>query len=153
MHVPKAVLLFSFLPSFLPSFFCFVLFVFVFFLFSFFFPLFFMCCATGRVPRIYPCPKALPLFPFLCHLYLDTLNHLPIPTTDPKNFPIAQNNRENCRAEQRGVPTLNTIQLCKGANEVCEGNKNRGQYARAPKSTCPQQYRHNEKTNLNGTQR
>lgn len=110
MNLLKAVLLFSFLPSFLPLsfvvvFFClfvFVLFLFfsvfvfsVFFLFSFFFPslfflsffFFFLVLRYLKSAENIHAPKsASTLSPFICHLYLDTLNHLPIPTTDPKKL-------------------------------------------------------------------
>ena len=143
MHVLKAVLLFPSFHLFFP-FFCFCLF-FLFFVFvcffCLFFSFFFVCVVLPEECREYTrAQRHFHSFPFVCHLYLDTLNHLPIPTTDPKNFPIAQNNlqqtgnKENCRAEQKGVPTLHTIQLRQGANEVCQGNKNRGQYAPAPKA-------------------
>ena len=100
MHVLKAVLLFVFfLPSFLPPFFGF-------------------CVALPKERREHTrAEKRLHSFPFLCHLYLVASNHLANPTTDPRNFPIPQNNvqetdnKENCPEEQSGVATLGMIQL------------------------------------------
>ena len=91
MHVLKAVLLFVFfLPSFVPPFFCF-------------------CVALPKECREHTrAEKRFHSFPFLCHLYLVASNHLANSTTDPKNFPIPQNNgnkqegtnKENCPEEK-----------------------------------------------------
>ena len=107
MHVLKAVLLFSFLSSIFSS---------LFFLF-FFCCCFCFCVALSKERREHTHAQKFHSFPFLCHLYLVTLNHLPNPTTDPKNFPIPQNkvqqtdDNENCHAEQRSIPTLGARQL------------------------------------------
>lgn len=119
MHVLKAVLLFVFfLPSFVPPFVCF-------------------CVALPKERREHTrAEKRFHSFPFLCHLYLVASNHLANSTTDPKNFPIPQNNMQQTGRNKQGklprgksgIATLGMIQLWKCSNKVWEGNKNRGQY-------------------------